>query len=839
MILMASQAGNEHMAETAAEQNGPGCPAGGGLAQARLDGVLRAATSVSIIVTDLAGVIRVFNSGAERLLGYAADEVVGRMTPEPLHLREEMDAYGRELSARMGRPVLGFEVFVLLARQGGPETADTREWTYVRKDGSHVPVNLTVTGVYSAQGRLEGYLGLGLDLSERHGLMASLRQAQVSVDAAGDMIVWCRVADGKLVFANKAAREALGYTEEEAAGLTVMDLNPARTLEDWRAYCDEQRERGRLSVELSFRRKDGTTFPVEVTASLATHGDCEFSVGIARDISQRRALLAELHQAHVCVDNAQDMILWARMDDGGVAYANRSACETLGYGPEEFVRLNVRDVNPVRTPENWRASCDRLREVGRMRYEAVFRRRDGAPFPVEVSSSLVLHQGVEYAVGIIRDISQSKAAAARLDGEVRLNRALAEAARGLLDADMDMDATASMLLERASELTGSRHGYVAFVDELGGLHPRAMSAMAKSGECRLGALPVTFPAGPDGEYPGLWGHSLNTRLGFYSNDPAGHPASRGLPKEHIPVRRLLTAPAVSRGRLMGQIAVANAGRDYTQADLTAVESLADVFALGLEQAFSQRALREARDAAEAASLAKSLFLANMTHEVRTPLNGILGMLQVMLAGELTDEQRENAGVALESAERLHRLLGNVIEYARLDAAMDPAMDPADCRSFPPTDLLRSLEAVFAPRARDKGLAFSASAAPDLPELIVSDPQAANHILSHLLDNALKFTPAGGVELCAGPDPDDPGRIVFRVADTGIGIPPDKREQVFEAFVQADASITRTYGGAGLGLAIARRLAQRLGGELTTADRPGGGTVMTLALPLDCTNHLRG
>jgi len=681
-----------------------------GRSRARLASVLRAASRISIISTDTEGVIRVFNSGAEQMLGYSADELVGAATPERIHLPEEVEAYGKELSGRMGRPVAGFDVFVTLAREGGPQGFDAREWTYVRKDGGRVPVDLTVTGVYSSEGVLEGYLGVALDLSARKGLEAELRQAQVSVDNAGDMIFWARADDARLVYANQAACAVLGYSREELLSMTVMGMNPARTLENWHAHNQRVRELGRTTLEMTFRRKDGSLVPVESTSSLVEHG------------------------------------------------------------------------------------------------------------------------GVEYTLGIIRDITQRKAAEESLRRETRLNRSLAEAARALIGPAPDMGAIAGLLLERACELTGSRHGYVAFIDQAtGGMQPRAMSAMMQSGECSLGALPVTFPLGPDGRYHGLWGHCLNTLRGFYDNNPAAHPSAVGLPQGHVPIAQLLAMPAVIKGRLVGQIALANPGRDYTDDDLDTVASLADIFALGAEQILAQQAVVAAKDEAVSSSRAKSDFLANMTHEVRTPLNGILGMLQVLQTTPLTPEQREYAGVALESAERLNLLLGNVIEFARLDEAGTEA----ECLLFPPTDLLHSLEAEFAPLARAKGLSLSVSHAPNLPELIRSDPQALRQILGKILDNALKFTPAGNVSLEVFCPEADPGLLQFRVADQGIGIPEDKRLHIFEAFVQADASITRTFGGAGLGLAIARRLAARLGGSLETHDRPGGGTVMLLTIQADC------
>ena len=260
-----------------------------GQIRARLAGVLRAASRLSIISTDREGVIRVFNSGAERMLGYSADELVGKATPERIHLRGEVEEYGRELSAKLGRPVEGFEVFVALAAAGGPQGFDEREWTYVRKDGGHVPVHLTVTGIYAADGTHEGFLGVALDLSARKALEAELRQAQVSVDNAGDMILWARADDGRLVYANKAACDALGYTREEFRALRVMDLNSARTLDNWREHCQHLRAHGRTTVLMNFRRKDGTLFPVESTTAIVEHGGADFAIGVMRDITLRKA----------------------------------------------------------------------------------------------------------------------------------------------------------------------------------------------------------------------------------------------------------------------------------------------------------------------------------------------------------------------------------------------------------------------------------------------------------------------------------------------------------------------------------------------------------------------
>lgn len=801
--------------------------------RAEFDGVLRASDSLAIIVTDAAGVIRVFNAGAEDMLGYRAEELLGRATPEILHLPAEMDERAGELSRRLGRPVSGFGVFAALAGAAGPGGCDRREWTLVRKDGRRIVAELGITGVYEAGGRPSGWLAVARDLSAGKAMAEELRRARLSVDNAGDLIIWGDIESGRIVFANRAACRALGYPSAELLALTIPDISPTRSLESWRAHGQALRDLGPTTAELPLRRKNGGLFYVEATSSLVEHEGRVCSLGIMHDVTRRRELEAELRQARVGMDSVRDMILWVRVEDRRVAYANRAACEWLGYAKAELLGLDVARVNPEHAPENWNGFCAGLRRGAPPAYETRYRRDGGGLIDVEVAAVLVVHEHREYVVACARDITARKAAQEGLGRETRLNAALAEAAGALLEPGRDMNAVAELLLARARELTGSPSGYVAFVDpDSGRLRPRAMSAASAGGGCAMGRLPVTFPPEISAGYRGLWGHSLNTRQGFFTNDPANHPAARGLPEGHMPLRRLLSVPAVCRERLVGQIVLGNADRDYDAADLAAVTALADIFALGAEQQLSQRALLDAKNEAERSSRAKSDFLANMTHEVRTPLNGVLGMLQVLGNTGLDADQREYVAVALEAAERLNALIGDVIEYARLDTLSEAL----DCRYFPPNDLFSALRAVHGPAAAAKGLDFDLRVEPGLPELLRSDPRALRLALDKLLDNAVKFTHAGRVVLAVAPVAPivgEPARMVFSVEDTGVGIAPEQRARAFEAFSQCDAGVTRAFGGAGLGLAIVRRLAELLGGDVRIGERTGGGTVIRLTIPVDC------
>jgi len=352
-----------------------------------------------------------------------------------------------------------------------------------------------------------------------------------------------------------------------------------------------------------------------------------------------------------------------------------------------------------------------------------------------------------------------------------------------------------------------------------------------------------FVQNPAGQLT-YWNPALEKLLGFAPQQLAGsiahtlihaHAAGEGqVPIELCPIRRttlrgetyysdnegfrtasgdvlpveVTCAPVWRMGKLVGSVTVF---RDITQR-------------ISLQQAQD-----EARRSAEHNAEMKAAFLANMSHEIRTPLNGVMGMLDLALDTTMTPEQHEYLGIARQSGEMLLALLNDILDVSKVDAGQLSL----ECVAFDLWGTVEHTGKLMAARAHQKDLELVVQIEPDVPRHVMGDPLRLRQVLLNLMGNAIKFTEQGEVVLAVSIAD---GRVVFEVRDTGIGISAEAQGRIFEAFVQADTSTTRKYGGTGLGLSLSRRLVELMGSRLQLSSALGEGSRFWFALVLPAIEH---
>lgn len=302
---------------------------------------------------------------------------------------------------------------------------------------------------------------------------------------------------------------------------------------------------------------------------------------------------------------------------------------------------------------------------------------------------------------------------------------------------------------------------------------------------------------------------------------------------------MLDAPIRHKGRVVGVLCTEHVGpaRRWAIYEEQLASSLATMATLAMEAAERrdvEQALRVAKEAAEVASRAKSEFLASMSHEIRTPMNAIIGMADLLWETPLTPEQRKYLRIFRRAGGTLLNLINDILDLSKVEAGhLD--LESID---FDLQEVIDKAMEILAMRANEKGLELACHIESSVPRFLIGDPTRLTQILINLIGNALKFTEKGSVMVLVTNDSDarSPGVIRFSVSDTGIGIPADKLNAIFDSFTQAHPSTTRLYGGTGLGLAISKQLAELMNGRIWAESRVGEGSIFHCSVTLQVQAH---
>lgn len=715
-----------------------------------------------LVVLDENNRLTYINSKISEMFGYASEEIIGHSPLEFLS-EENQEKMKKQLAER---------------KEGGRAPYEM-EW--LRKDGSEFIAIVSPQPIFDDDGNFTGSVSVLTDITDirkaEEALSKERNLLRTLIDNIPD-VIYVKDKDGKYITVNKAFTDLIG--EEDLVGKTAFDIMPEEKAKTIQTVENSIFQTGEpvLAKEVFFGGVGGKDiWMLKTTVPLRNEsGEIFGLLGINRDITERKLAeeaLKESEERHRLLIETMNEGMVVLDKNSNIEYVNSKLCKMLGYNEDDFLNHPIADFLDVKNQDIMKEQFESHNKSKAISYEIEWTRKDGKKVPTIVSPQPIFDSdgNITGRFGTITDITDIKQAQESLAKE----RALLS---NLIDSIPD--------LIFYKDLDGVYIGCNPAFGELVGLEPEKIVGV------------TDYDIFPD-----------NVAEAFIERDEQvleeGKPLSQEewvtYPSgERVLLDTLKTPYFGPDGQTLGLIGISRDTTERKQAEV---------------------ALKEAKEAAEAAAKAKADFLATMSHEIRTPMNGVIGMTGLLMDTKLNVEQREFVETIRISGEALLTIINDILDFSKIESGkMELEYQP-----FQLNVCIEESLNLFSTRASEKAIDLVYHIQEDVPPFINGDVTRLRQILVNLIGNAVKFTDEGEIFIKVEKihQSDNEMELKFSVRDTGIGIPEQKLNRLFEVFSQVDSSTTRKYGGTGLGLAICKRLSELMGGKIWVESEMGIGS----------------